>query len=161
MLLACSAKMGALLAGAPEKECDALYQYGYQLGMAFQVADDYLDAFGDEKVFGKPIGGDILNEKKSWLTVRACEKADGASGTVAKAELMAAITSPAESQEQKQAKIAKVKGFYTALGVDEDARAEVGRYSSRAIDALEGLGLEKDALAALEDFADSLVARAK
>ncbi len=165
VLLACSAKMGALLAGASEKECDALYQYGYQLGMAFQVADDYLDAFGDEKVFGKPIGGDILNEKKSWLTVRACEKAtakaDGASGTVAKAELMAAITAPAESQEQKQAKIAKVKGFYTALGVDEDARAEVRRYSSRAIDALEGLGLEKDAVAALAEFADSLVARAK
>ena len=155
VLLACSAKMGALLAGASEKECDALYQYGYQLGMAFQVADDYLDAFGDEKVFGKPIGGDILNEKKSWLTVRACEKA------TAKAELMAAITAPAESQEQKQAKIATVKGFYTALGVDEDARAEVRRYSSMAIDALEGLGLEKDAVAALADFADSLVARAK
>ncbi|MBP5217525.1 MAG: polyprenyl synthetase family protein, partial [Bacteroidales bacterium] len=75
VLIACSAKMGALIAGAPAKDCESLYDYGYNLGLAFQVADDYLDAFGDEKVFGKPIGGDILNEKKSWLTIRSCEKA--------------------------------------------------------------------------------------
>ena len=60
VLIACAAKMGALIAGAPQKDCEALYRYGYELGMAFQVADDYLDAFGDEKVFGKPIGGDII-----------------------------------------------------------------------------------------------------
>ena len=52
------------------------YEYGYYLGLAFQVQDDYLDAFGNEAVFGKPIGGDILNSKKSWLTVQAMEKAD-------------------------------------------------------------------------------------
>ena len=159
VLLACSAKMGALLAGASPKECEALYQYGYQLGMAFQVADDYLDAFGDEKVFGKPIGGDIINEKKSWLTVRACEKAGKADGP--KAELMAAITAPAESLEEKAAKIAEVKRLYTSLGVDEDARAEVRRYSALAIDALAGLNLPAPALDSLKDFADSLVARAK
>ena len=76
VLIACSAKMGALVAGAPEEACDRLYDYGYLLGLAFQVADDYLDAYGDEKVFGKPIGGDILNAKKCWLTTRAFEKAD-------------------------------------------------------------------------------------
>ena len=74
VLLACSAAMGAIIGGASEQESDALYNYGYELGMAFQVADDYLDAFGDEKVFGKPIGGDIVNGKKSWLTVRTLEK---------------------------------------------------------------------------------------
>ena len=74
VLIACAAKMGALIAGAPQKDCEALYRYGYELGMAFQVADDYLDAFGDEKVFGKPIGGDIIQRKKSWLTLRALEK---------------------------------------------------------------------------------------
>ena len=74
VLIACAAKTGALIGGASDKICDALYNYGYELGMAFQVADDYLDAFGDEKVFGKPIGGDIVNSKKSWLTVRAREQ---------------------------------------------------------------------------------------
>ena len=74
VLLACSAAMGAIIAGADEDAVNAIYNYGYGLGMAFQIADDYLDAFGDEKVFGKPIGGDIINEKKSWLTVRAMEK---------------------------------------------------------------------------------------
>ena len=89
VLLACSAKMGAIIGGASETECNALYQYGYELGMAFQVADDYLDAFGDEKVFGKPIGGDIVNGKKSWLTVRTMEK------TADKAGFLAAFSLPA------------------------------------------------------------------
>ena len=80
VLIACAAKTGALIGGASDKICDALYNYGYELGMAFQVADDYLDAFGDEKVFGKPIGGDIVNSKKSWLTVRALEKSDDMKG---------------------------------------------------------------------------------
>ncbi|MCQ2142428.1 MAG: polyprenyl synthetase family protein, partial [Bacteroidales bacterium] len=75
VLIACAAKMGALIAGASQKDADALYEYGYQLGLAFQVADDYLDAYGDEKVFGKPIGGDIVNDKKSWMVIRALEKA--------------------------------------------------------------------------------------
>ena len=65
VLIACAAKMGAILGGASDEEAGLLYNYGYALGLAFQVADDYLDAFGDEKVFGKPIGGDIVNGKKS------------------------------------------------------------------------------------------------
>ena len=65
VLLACSAEMGAIIGGASEEVCKAIYNYGYELGMAFQVADDYLDAFGDEKVFGKPIGGEIANDQES------------------------------------------------------------------------------------------------
>jgi geranylgeranyl diphosphate synthase type II len=74
VLIACSAKMGALIAGASEKECDLLYRYGYDLGLAFQIADDWLDTYSDPKVFGKAIGGDILNNKKSWLMTKAFEK---------------------------------------------------------------------------------------
>ncbi|MCR5243578.1 MAG: polyprenyl synthetase family protein, partial [Bacteroidales bacterium] len=76
VLIACSAKMGAMIAGASEEDCENLYNFGYNLGLAFQIADDYLDAFGDAKVFGKPIGGDIVNNKKCWLTTHALEKAD-------------------------------------------------------------------------------------
>ena len=73
VLLACSAGLGALIGGADARSQECLYGYGYKLGLAFQLADDYLDAYGDEKTFGKPIGGDILNGKKSWLSVRAAE----------------------------------------------------------------------------------------
>ena len=132
VLLACSAAMGALIGGASQAECDALYQYGYELGMAFQVADDYLDAFGDEKVFGKPIGGDIVNGKKSWLTVRTLEK------TPDKAAFLAAFALPADTPEQKAAKIAAVKEIYLACGVDADAKAEIVRFTDRALEAVSG-----------------------
>ena len=155
VLIACAAKMGALIAGAPQKDCEALYRYGYELGMAFQVADDYLDAFGDEKVFGKPIGGDIIQRKKSWLTLRALEKASD------KQTLLAALDMPAESAEQKSAKIAAVKAIYCELGVDSDAKAEVVRYSRRALEAVRELELPDQAHALLTEFAESLVGRAK
>lgn len=150
VLIACSAKMGALIAGAPDKDCEALYRYGYELGMAFQVADDYLDAFGDEKVFGKPIGGDIVNKKKSWLTVRTLEK------TSDKKAFLEAMELPADTPEQKAAKIAKVKAIYVACGVDKDAKAEIVRYSERAMEAVKDFQAEP-----LRDFAEKLVGRAK
>ena len=75
VLIACSAKLGAIIAGAEDKDCDLLYRYGYDLGLAFQIADDWLDTYADPKVFGKAIGGDILNNKKNWLMTRAFEKA--------------------------------------------------------------------------------------
>lgn len=155
VLIACAAKMGALIAGAPQKDCEALYSYGYELGMAFQVADDYLDAFGDEKVFGKPIGGDIIQRKKSWLTLRALEK------TADKQALLGALDLPSDTAEQKTAKIAAVKDIYCELGVDSDAKAEVVRYNSRALDAVRSLELSPEALALLTAFADRLVGRAK
>ena len=155
VLIACSAKMGALLAGAPAEDCEALYRYGYELGMAFQVADDWLDAFGDQKVFGKPIGGDIINGKKSWLTVRTLEKTDD------RAAFQAAMRLPSRTAEQREAKIAAVKAIYEACGVDEDAKAEIVRYSGRALKAVCALRLPEDGLEALRDFAEKLVGRAK
>ena len=74
VLIACAAKMGALIGGANETESNLLYQFGYDLGLAFQIADDWLDTYSDPKVFGKATGGDILNNKKSWLLTRTFEK---------------------------------------------------------------------------------------
>ncbi len=152
VLLACSAKTGALLAGAPEPDCEALYRYGYELGMAFQIADDYLDAYGDEKVFGKPIGGDILNGKKSWLTIMALDKTDDRKG------FMEAFCRSCSTEAERKGKIADVKAMYDALGVGDDARAEVIRYSDSAMAALSNLGADT---APLREFADKLVGRAK
>jgi geranylgeranyl diphosphate synthase type II len=64
VLIACSAKLGALLAGAPAHICNGLYKFGYQLGLAFQIQDDYLDSFGDEKIFGKKIGGRYFKQQE-------------------------------------------------------------------------------------------------
>ncbi len=155
VLLACSAEMGAVIGGASEAECKALYDYGYELGMAFQIADDYLDAFGDEKLFGKPIGGDIVNCKKSWLTVRAMEK------TSDKAEFLAAFSMKTDSAEEKSRKIAAVKDIYVRLGVDVDARNEVVRFTDRALEAASGAGLGAQRTEVLRRFAESLVERAK
>lgn len=152
VLLACSSKMGAIAAGAPEAECEALYRYGYELGMAFQIADDYLDAYGDEKVFGKPIGGDIINRKKSWLTVHALEKTDD------REDFLKTFCQDCTDDASAKAKILKVKSLYDGLGVAEDARAEILRYSERAMEAVEGLSFD---VAPLKAFADSLIGRAK
>lgn len=152
VLLACSAKTGALVAGASAEACEALYRYGYELGMAFQVADDYLDAYGDEKVFGKPIGGDIINGKKSWLTLRALEKSTDPG------QFLKAFGRECSTEEERKAKIADVKAMYDALGIAADARAEILRYTQRALDALDGLPQD---ITPLRDFADRLIGRAK
>jgi len=153
VLIACSAKMGALLGGAGEDECDNLYEYGYLLGLAFQVADDYLDAFGDEKVFGKPIGGDIINKKKSWLTVHAMEKADP--------EMKQRLITLMESDDfEPEEKIAAVKNIYVELGIDEDAKYEILRLHKEALSfaskVCSGVRYET-----LRRFAEKLVGRTK
>lgn len=160
VLIACSAKMGALLAGASQSDCDALYRYGYELGMAFQVADDYLDAFGDEKVFGKPIGGDIINGKKSWLTVMLLDRADATEG-FSSAQVLEAMALPSATADQRAAKIETVKSLYTALGVGEAAKQEILRYSRRAMDAIAESSLGQVEVEELRGFAESLIGRAK
>lgn len=156
VLIACAAKMGAIIAGAPQNDRDSLYDYGYNLGLAFQVADDYLDAYGDVKVFGKPIGGDILNEKKSWLTVRAFEKAD----EKVKAELLKAMSMKVESEEDKAVKISRVKDIYNALNVGEDAKKAIIELTEKALDCVRGI-CDGERLEMLRDFADRLVGRTK
>ena len=153
VLLACSAKIGALIGGASEMDADFLYDYGYRLGLAFQVADDYLDAYGDAQVFGKPIGGDILNGKKSWLTVRAMEK------SADPAALDAAFNLPAVTEDEKAAKIAAVKALYDKEGIPADAYEEILRLHRRAMEAVSDLAPEQQRI--LADFADKLIGRVK
>ena len=148
VLLACSSALGAIIGGADPHARKCLYDYGYLLGLAFQVADDYLDAYGDEKVFGKPIGGDIVNGKKSWLTVRAYEK--GAEG------LLEAFSSNKLATEEK---IANVKRIYDSVGIADEARAEIRRLSEEAIGKAAEAGIDAAALSQLADFAHSLLGR--
>lgn len=155
VLLACSAEMGAIIGGASEEVCKALYNYGYELGMAFQVADDYLDAFGDEKVFGKPIGGDIVNGKKSWLTVRTLEKTDDREG------FLKAFGELADDSDSREAKIGKVKKYYSDCTVDSDAKIEIAGFTWKALEAVSNIGLKPENIEMLRNFAEKLVGRAR
>ncbi len=151
VLIAASARMGAMIASASESDADALYNYGYDLGLAFQIADDYLDCYGDEKVFGKPIGGDIVHNKKSWLITRAYEKSEN------RRAFLEMMSLPAGSQSEKASKIAFVKAEFNRLGVQDDARNEIDNLTRRALSHVENF----EGFGQLKDFADSLVGRAK
>ena len=157
VLIACAAKLGAIIAEAPAESCDLLYKFGYDLGLAFQVADDWLDTYADPKVFGKAIGGDILNNKKNWLTTRAFEKASGQ----VREELFAAMAMPIETEEQKEAKIAAVKAIYAALEVGEEAKREIERLHGQAMDYIAQLGLAPEKADMLINYAKKLIGRTK
>lgn len=154
VLIACSAKMGALIGGASEKEADLLYRFGYDLGIAFQIADDWLDTYGDPEVFGKAIGGDIVNNKKSWLLTRALEKA----GT---GKLADALAMPVVTEEEKKAKITAVKAIYDELGIGEEALKEIQRFHEQALGYAAQLDLGKIRYEMLHRYADMLLGRRK
>lgn len=167
VLIACSAKMGALIAGADERTCDYFYKFGYDLGLAFQIADDYLDAFGDPSVFGKTIGGDIVNNKKSWLLTRALEKSGEMekSGVLnpayGKTALLAAMHMKTATEADRAEKIAKVKGIYEEIGVDEDAKYEIIKLHAKAMDYAGMIGLGKIRYEVVHRYADRLIGRNK
>ena len=154
VLIAAAGQIGAVIAGAPQETASRIYDYGYDLGLAFQIADDYLDTYGDEKVFGKPIGGDIVNNKKSWLLTRAyelCDKADE------RKDFISMMTLPCGTQSEKVSKIFFVKAAYNRLGVQDDAKVEIKRLTQQALSHVQGIeGYER-----LKAFAESLVGRVK
>ena len=154
VLLACSAKMGALIGGASKEVCDALYRFGYELGMAFQITDDYLDTFGNEKVFGKKIGGDIINNKKTWLLVESLRRADGERRLALQQMMQIGQIDPA-------AKIEVVRNLYVEIGVKEAAENEILVYRQKAMDALEATGIAPERTRYLVEFAEKLIHREK
>lgn len=153
VLIACAAKMGAIVAGAPERDCDLLYRFGFDLGVAFQIADDYLDTFGDVNTFGKTIGGDILNDKKTWLLTKAMELDPGATA--------AAVALPSGTLELDATKIAAVRGIYSRLGVDRMAMDEIRRYHALAMGHVQDMNLGNVRTAMLSRYAESLLGRTK
>ena len=154
VLIACAAKMGALIGGASQEVCDALYEFGYQLGMAFQITDDYLDTFGNEKVFGKKIGGDIVNNKKTWLLVECMRRADG--------ECKRRLDQLMQLGEaDRAAKVEAVRNLYVELGVKEAAEAEILVWHKKAMEALAKTGIDPSRTLILQQFAEEIIHREK
>ncbi|MBE6224379.1 MAG: polyprenyl synthetase family protein [Bacteroidales bacterium] len=154
VLIACSAKMGALIAGAEEKTAQALYDFAFNLGIAFQIHDDLLDTFGQGNIFGKKIGGDILNNKKTWLLVESFKVADNRQ----KEELNTIMAMGTDEGEEK---IARMKQMYQTLGIRESATAAIMDYYNKALDIIEKNDFNGAQKEQLKCFADKLIKRIK
>lgn len=141
VLLACACHLGVLTAGGSAKLMKDLYEYGEALGIAFQLQDDYLDTFGDPVVFGKETGGDILNEKKTWLWISACNEDE--SGIMDEA---------IAGKYNEDDKVTNVREVYRRLNLDKRIVDLIQVYSNIALDALGNSGLgdkEKEILTSL------------
>ncbi len=152
ILLGTALKIGAIVGDADEADADRLYRFGESLGLAFQLQDDWLDVYGDPARFGKNIGGDILNNKKTYMLINAQRLAQGADAEELDRWLTATDFDPAE-------KIAAVTALYTRLGVGELCLQQVDLYSRRAMDALREIGVEESAKQPLYNLAVTLMNR--
>jgi geranylgeranyl diphosphate synthase type II len=149
VLLAASLKMGTILGGAGERNQNLLYEFGKKLGLAFQVQDDYLDAFGDPGKFGKQVGGDILSNKKTFLLIHALEAVDDAG----KKEMQALLqTNPPD-------KVEKMLQLYRDAKVDAWALQLKNKFLDEALAHLEDIAVVSKRKEPLKELAHFLVAR--
>lgn len=154
VLLGCACKMGAVIGGAEVEDAEALYRFGELVGLAFQLQDDLLDVYGDEKTFGKAIGGDILNNKKTFMLIKALELSQGEDHE----ELMSWINA---KNPDKSKKIAAVTDIYTRTGVKKIAEERIAQYNAEALAILEKINIKDEAKEAFRAFADMLMTRKK
>ena len=152
VLLAAALKIGACLAGAPEEDARKLYDFGMKMGLAFQLQDDWLDVYGDPKVFGKNIGGDILCNKKTYMLITALQQADDAQRAELEGWLSATNCEPAE-------KIAAVTRLYNKVGVGERCMERVEAYYNEGLAVLDSVALPAERKQVLKEFACNLMNR--
>lgn len=152
VLLACSLKTGAILAGASQEDAENLYRFGINIGLAFQLQDDLLDVYGDTKTFGKNIGGDILCNKKTFLLINALRRAEGEQ----KAQLEHWI---ARKDFDAAEKIAAVTNIYNVLGLKELSEAKMQTYYAEGMKNLAALSVSEERLAVLKEVTSRLMFR--
>jgi geranylgeranyl diphosphate synthase type II len=153
VLLGCSLQMGAILAKASKADCEAIYAFGKAAGVGFQLQDDYLDAFGNPDNFGKQVGGDILANKKTYLIIRALQKASAAQ----RDELEGIYFSDSISDPDK--KVERVRQLFTDLKVDEDIQERSHAYFAEAEKQLNVTSLPQTDKKQFQIFLDSLQKR--
>ena len=154
VLLACALKIGAILADAPDADADNLYKFGEQMGLAFQLQDDYLDVYGDPAVFGKAIGGDILCNKKTYMLINAFNRADESR----RDELLKWVT--AEKFDPKE-KIATVTDIYNKVGIKRLAEEKIEYYFAQSRKYLAAIKVDDERKAVLTDYTDQMMRREK
>jgi geranylgeranyl diphosphate synthase type II len=154
VLLGFSLEMGAILAGAPAKDRKLLRELGWNIGIGFQLKDDLLDVYADQKDFGKQVGGDIIANKKTFLLIRALEKATGAHAVELQKWLAATTFNKAE-------KVQAVTAIYDALQIREETEKKIATYFRKGFAAMKKLSAPATRVGALEQYALELMGRQK
>lgn len=152
VFIACAAKMGAILGGADADTAQKFYKLGETVGIAFQLQDDFLDVYGDAKVFGKKIGGDITCNKKTYLLINALENAEGE----VRDELLRWIDA---KDFDRDCKVAAVTDIYNRLGVDKITLRAIDEYFEASRNIFNSISMPADRKQLLWDFISSLVGR--
>ena len=154
VLLACALKMGAILADAPQADADRLYRLGEQIGLAFQLQDDLLDVYGDPKVFGKAIGGDITCNKKTYMLINAFNRANDKQ----RAELSRWINA---KEFDRAEKVAAVTNLYDEIGIRQLCEQKINYYFDLARKTLSEVNVPEEHKQALSAYMDELLHRNK
>lgn len=152
VLLACALKIGGALAGAPEQDLDNLYKFGERIGLAFQLQDDFLDVYGDPRVFGKAIGGDITSNKKTYMLINAFNHANDAQ----REELTRWITAKTFDRAEK---VAAVTRLYNEIGVDKLALDKIASYFEQSKKYLDAVKVDDDKKTVLRQYAEKMMSR--
>ncbi len=152
VLVGAAMKMGAIVANGTEADKEIMYEFGKNLGIAFQLQDDYLDVFGNPETFGKQVGGDIISNKKTFLYLMALEK-----GTTSEAQELAHLFSidPADPSD----KISTVREIFIASKAAESSKVEIEKYSNKAYSLLDSINIPEDNKKLLRQFGEKLMER--
>jgi geranylgeranyl diphosphate synthase type II len=152
VLVAAAMKMGGIIAGASLQDQNFIYEFGKNLGIAFQLQDDYLDAFGDPETFGKQVGGDIIENKKTILYLLALQLGND--------EEQKQIFDLYSIQPQDPAeKVNTVKGIFLSTGSEKCTKLEIQNYTQKALDVLSRLNLSEEKKTVLREFGQVLMRR--
>lgn len=152
VLVAAAMKMGAIVAKTSEKEADLIYDFGLNLGLAFQLQDDYLDAFGDPETFGKQVGGDIIENKKTYLYLKALEFSSAEKAS----ELEQLFTLQLENNIEK---IETAKTIFNESGASKATQEAIEMYTFKAFETLEKMEINSEKKDVLRTFGENLMGR--
>ncbi|WP_373516698.1 polyprenyl synthetase family protein [Pricia sp.] len=152
VLVAAALKMGGIIANASQQDQNKIYDFGLYLGTAFQLQDDYLDAFGNPKTFGKQVGGDIIENKKTVLYLNVLEN-----GTVVQKKELLDMYSI--QPKDPSTKVETIKGIFLESGAAESTRTAITEYTGKAFDVLDGMLISKDKKEVLRTFGEQLMGR--
>jgi len=154
VLLGCSVKTGAIIAGTDKTNQDLIYEFSIKLGLAFQLKDDLLDTYGDEKVFGKKNGNDIVSNKKTFLLLKALEKANADQ----KSNINFLIS---QSSLEKSDKIKRMVNIYNQLDIQGETENKISDYYQQAEEILNDIDIDNGKKAIIKDFTQYLMKRTK